>query len=107
MVIEALLGGGIAYAVTAKARKAGAARRLRRAALVPNTPAAPAGTAPAFSLKRFARDLKAAMDNEGTRALKLDIDPEERARMERARREGGRRLLLSIGATGLALLAHL
>jgi Cu2+-exporting ATPase len=111
MLIETiLLGGGIAYAGTAKARKgvrrkAGAARRLRRAALVPGSkPEAPAGIAPGFSLKRFARDLKSAMGNEGTHDLKLDIDPEERARMERARREGKRNLLLSIGATGLAVL---
>ncbi len=103
MLIETgLLAGAIAYAGTLRARSG--ARRLRRAALAPSRPTAPVGTAPGFSLQRFARDLKAAMGNEGTRQLKLDIDPEERARMERARRQGKRNLQLSIGATGLAVL---
>ncbi len=100
MLIElALLGGAAAYWQRRRKRPV---RRPR------STPGAPAPRPRAgFSVHRLAKDLKGAMAAEGRQGLQLDLDPEERALMDKANRESTRNMVLSAGATGLALLGGL
>ena len=107
MLIElAILGGGATLWRRVRVR---ARRRLPRALAKPNQRImARAGGAPerkpAFSVTRLARDIKSAMGSEGRQGLQIDLDPDERARMQQFQQQAGRRMAISVGAMGLAAL---
>lgn len=57
-----------------------------------------------FSLLHLIEDINHAMKGDGSHQLKLDIDPKLRQQAEEARKASDRQLILSTGATALALL---
>lgn len=83
-------------------------RRERNKPLVQrlSLPAVPAGQAAptAFSGKRLLHDLKVALLGDERQQQQLSLNAEEAANLENFKQQANRNMLLSAGATGLALL---
>lgn len=67
----------------------------------------PSKSSNSFSIERLLKDIRNAIKAEGRQELELDIDPKKKEALEKAKRENLRNTLLSVGATGLALLGSI
>jgi heavy metal translocating P-type ATPase len=106
MLIELALWSGCAAVWKRALRRSSAPPRRVMAPPPPAAPKVKPKPAPRFSVARLAKDLKGTLQADGRQALQLDLDPEERAAMAKYRRESTKNLVLSAGATGLALLGN-
>jgi heavy metal translocating P-type ATPase len=107
MLVEILLfGGGIAVWHRQKKRK----KKLTGVFAPSNNRVAEraqsAKKQDKFSFSHLLKDINDAMKGDGSRQLKLDIDPQLRQQTEEIRKTGNRQLALSAGAVTLALFGN-
>lgn len=104
MLLEAMVLSSTGAAVWFNVFKKGEMRSLPRKRKIKSVILEPQKTSGKFSVLSLAKDFRKTVKEQGRQSLQIDISPELKEAAVQARKEGNRNLVISVGATGLALM---